>query len=229
MSTRTSDITAATKRAAGSALSRSVDVSRKAGGSSARVSAELVHATGGLVNRAVDQILLGDTRVASAAEGRQLLKGSEQNEAIAEDIQRVIVLLLPVVRALTRGAKLVKLPWAILVTSAVSVGVAVRSGVREIQVISSLLAHRIEAVTGAPADPDLIKKLAIDLYLHPRRKLELRDDKLHLLRLTRKWAFGGAFGRKTEKRAAKALAAAERLDVRDVAARWAEIRRPRSH
>ena len=41
----------------------------------------------------------------------------------------------------------------ILATSALSVGVAVRSGVREIQVISSLLAHRIEAETGAPADP----------------------------------------------------------------------------
>jgi hypothetical protein len=228
MSTRTSEITAATKRAASSALSRSAGASKKAGASGARVSAELAHATGRLVNRAVDQMLLGDTRVASAAEGRQLLKGTEQNEALTEDIQRVVVLLLPMVRALTRGAKLVKLPWAILVTSVVSIGVAVRNGVREIQVISSLLAHRLEDVTGAPPDPDLVKKLAIDLYLHPRRKLELRDDKLHLVRLSRKWAFGGAFGRKTDKRAAKALAAAERLDVRDLAARWAEIRRPRS-
>ena len=228
MSTRTQEITAAAKRAAGSALSRSADAGKTAGGSGARVSAELVHATGRLVNRAVDQMLLGETRVVSAAEGKELLKGTEHNEALAEDIQRVVVLALPVVRALTRGAKLVKLPWAILITSAVSVGVAVRSGVREIQVISSLLAHRIEEETGAPADPELVKKLAVDLYLHPKRKPDLRDHKLHLVRLSRKWAFGGAFGRKTEKRAAKALTAAERLDAREVAARWTEARRSRS-
>lgn len=228
MSTRTREITAASKRAASSALFRSASAGKKAGASSARVSAELVHATGRLVNRAVDQMLLGDTRVVSAAEGRKLLEGTEQNEALAEDIQRVIVLSLPVIRSLARGAKLVKLPWVILATSAVSVGVAVRSGVREIQVISSLLAHRIEAETGAPADPDLVKKLAVDLYLHPRRKPDLRDDKLRLVRLSRKWAFGGAFGRKTEKRAANALAAAERLDAKGVAARWTEFRRSRS-
>lgn len=190
-----------------------------------RVSAELAQATGRLVNRAVDQVLLGDARVASAAEGRRLLEGDEQNEALAEDIQRVIVLSLPVVRAVARGAKVVKLPWVILATSALSVGIAVRTGVREIQVISSLLAHRIEETTGAPADPDLVKKLAVDLYLHPKRKLELRDDKLRLVRLSRKWALGGVFGRKTAKRAVKALSAAERLDAEAVNARWAEIRR----
>jgi hypothetical protein len=179
------------------------------------------------VNRAVDQVMLGDLRVGSAAEGRKLLKGDEQNEALADDIQRVIVLSLPVIRSFARGAKLVKLPWVILATSALSVGVAVRTGVREIQVISSLLAHRIEQETGAPADPELVKKLAVDLYLHPRRKLELRDDKLRLVRLSRKWTLGGVFGRKTEKRAAKALQAAERLDVEAVVASWADLRRHR--
>ena len=228
MSTRTREITTATKRAASSALSRSAGASKKAGASSVRVSAELVHATGRLVNRAVDQVLLGDARVSSAAEGRKLLQRDEQNEALADDIQRVIVLSLPVIRSLARGAKLVKLPWVILATSALSVGVAVRTGVREIQVISSLLAHRIEEETGAPADPALVKKLAVDLYLHPRRKLDLRDDKLRLVRLSRKWALGGVFGRTTEKRAGKALTAAERLDSKAVAARWAEIRRSRS-
>jgi hypothetical protein len=189
------------------------------------VSAELVRATGRLVNRAVDQVLLGDLRVGSAAEGQRLLRGDEQNEALADDIQRVIVLSVPVIRSFARGAKLVKLPWVILATSALSVGVAVRTGVREIQVISSLLAYRIEKETGAPANPELLKKLAVDLYLHPRRKVELRDDKLRLVRLSRKWTLGGVFGRKTEKRAAKALLAAERLDVEAVVARWAELRR----
>ena len=228
MSTRTREITTATKRAASSALSRSAGASKRAGASSVRLSAELVHATGRLVNRAVDQALLGDARVRSAAEGKRLLEGDAQNEALADDIQRVIVLSLPVIRSLARGAKLVKLPWVILATSALSVGVAVRGGVREIQVISSLLAHHIEEETGAPADPELVKKLAVDLYLHPKRKVELRDDKLHLVRLSRKWALGGVFRRSTEKRAAKALTAAERLDTKAVAARWTEIRRSRS-
>ena len=228
MSTRTREITTATKRAASSALSRSAGASKKAGASSLRVSAELVRATGRLVNRAVDQVLLGDARVTSAAEGKRLLAGDAQNEALADDIQRVIVLSLPVIRSFARGAKLVKLPWAILATSALSVGVAVRNGVREIQAISSLLAYRIEEETGAPADPELVKKLAVDLYLHPKRKLELRDDKLRLVRLSRKWTLGGVFRRNTEKRAVRALTAAERLDAKTVAAHWTEIRRSRS-
>ena len=72
-----------------------------------RASAELVHGTGRLVNRAVDQVLLGDARVGSAAEGERLLEDSEQNEALTDDIQRVIVLSLPVIRSLDSGAR----PW----------------------------------------------------------------------------------------------------------------------
>ena len=34
---------------------------------------------------------------------------------------------------------------------------------------------------------------------------------------------GGAFGRKTSKRAAKALDAAERLDAAELADRWAQL------
>ena len=75
-----------------------------------------------------------------------------------------------------------------------------------------------------PSDPALVKKVAIDLYLKPRRAPELTDDKLRLVRLTRKWLFSGAFGRATSKRAARALDAAEQLDARDLAARWDELR-----
>jgi len=64
-----------------------------------------------------------------------------------------------------------------------------------------------------PSDPVLVKKLAIDLYLAPKRTPRLADERLRLVRLTRKWVLGGAFGRKTSKRAARALDAAERLDV----------------
>jgi hypothetical protein len=65
-----------------------------------------------------------------------------------------------------------------------------------------------------------VEKVAVDLYLDPKRRLDLTDDRLRLVRLTRKWLLLGAFGRSTSKRAGKALDAAERLDGHDLAARW---------
>ena len=175
-----------------------------------------------LVTRAIDRVLLTDERVTSAAEGKKLLAGQADSEALAGDIQRVIVLAVPIVRTLARGARFMKVPWVMIGSTAVSMGVAVRTGVREIQIIASLVAHRLDQTTGAPSDPALVKKLAIDLYLKPKREPNLTDDKLRLARLTRKWVLLGAFGRKTSKRAAKALDAAERLDAVGVQERWAE-------
>jgi hypothetical protein len=209
-------------------LARSVSAGKKAGANGSRAGDSLVRAVGRLVNRSVDEVLLGDERVSSAAEGRRLLARNEQTESRADDIQRIIVLAVPVIRALARGARVVRLPWVIVGSTAVSVGVAVRTGVREIQVLSSLVAHRLEHETSAPADPALVKKVAIDLYLHPKRKLVLSDDKLHLVRLTRKWVLGGMFGRNTEKRASRALAAAERLDAAMLAASWDTVRHRRA-
>jgi hypothetical protein len=122
----------------------------------------------------------------------------------------------------------VKVPWVMIGSTAVAVGIAVRTGVREIQVLSSLVAHRLEQATGAPADPALVRKVAIDLYLHPKRKLVLNDDKLHLVRLTRKWVLNGMIGRNTTKRANRALAAAERLDPATLAESWEPLRRRRA-
>jgi len=207
-------------------LARSVGAGRRAGTDASRAGAALVHAVGRLVNRAVDEILLGDRRVTSAAEARRLLAADEASESLAEDIQRVVVLAVPVVRALARGARWVKLPWVFAASTAISVGVAVRTGVREIQVLSSLVAHRLEQATGEPADPELVKKVALDLYLHPKRKLHPTDDKLHLVRLTRKWVLGGIFGRTTAKRADRALDAADRFDPAALAESWDAVRPP---
>jgi hypothetical protein len=113
----------------------------------------------------------------------------------------------------------------IVASSAVSVGIAVRTGVREVQVLAALVAHRLEEETGAPADPALVKKLAIDLYLRPKSKRAVADDKLRLVRLTRKWVFLGAIGRKTSKRAAKAFDAAERLDAATLHDQWVAMHR----
>jgi hypothetical protein len=102
-------------------------------------------------------------------------------------------------------------------------GLTVRTGVHELQVLSSLIAHRLEQATGAPSDPGLVKKLALDLYLNPKRAPDPTDKRLRIVRLTRKWLLLGAFGRKTSKRAAKALDAAEKLDAKELAERWQTV------
>jgi hypothetical protein len=182
--------------------------------------AALVDSVGALARAAVDRVLLTDDRVKSAAEAQQLLAGDTDTEELADKIQRVVVLAVPVVRVVARGARFTRLPWAMLASSSVSIGLGVRTGVRELQLIASLVAYRIEEATGQPSDPALVEKAAIDLYLHPARTPDVSNDTLHLVRLTRKWVFRGALGRNTAKRAAKALEAAERLDGAALAAQW---------
>lgn len=185
----------------------------------------LVDAVGALADAAIDRVLLSDLRVASAAEARRLLAGETETEELAEKVQRVVVLAVPVIRMAARGARFARLPWAMIASSSLSIGLAVRTGVRELQLLASLVAFRIEQATGAPADPALVKKVAIDLYLKPKREPNLSDDKLRLVRLTRKWVLGGAFGRNTARRATKALDAAEKLDGGALAAAWESSRR----
>ncbi len=173
-----------------------------------------------LVEDAVDRVLLSDDRVTSAADGKRRLSGQLATEGLADKVQRVVALATPFVRVAARGAKFTRLPWAMIAASSVSVGIAVRTGVRELQVITSLVAYRIEQATGAPADARLVEKVAVDLYLNPKRKFDLSDDRLRLVHLTRKWVLLGAIGRTTSKRAGKALEAADELDGSDLAARW---------
>ena len=190
---------------------------RSAGAATLRSMTALVDAVGRLVDAAVAHVLLSEDRVTSAAEGRRRLAGPTETEELADKVQRVVVLATPIVRLAARGAKFTRLPWAMIASSSVSVAIAVRSGVREIQVLSSLIAYRIEQTTGQPADPRLVEKIAVDLYLNPKRTPDMTDDRLRLVRLTRKWVLQGALGRTTSKRAGKALEAAEKFD----AARWA--------
>ena len=195
-----------------------------AGAATLKSRGALVDAVGRLVKAAVARVLLSDDRVTSTADGKRRLAGQTETEELADKVQRVVVLATPVVRALGRGAKFTRLPWAMLASSSVSVAIAVRAGVREIQVLSSLVAYRIEQATGRPADPRLVEKVAVDLYLDPKRKPDLTDDRLRLVRLTRKWVLLGAFGRTTSKRAGKALEAAEKLDGSDLDAHWSVLR-----
>ncbi len=138
------------------------------------------------------------------------------------------MLAVPVARMAARGARFTRVPWVLVGTAAFSTGLTVRTGAREVQVLGSLVAHRIEEATGQPADPALVKKLAVELYLAPKRPPKLSDRRLRLHRLLKRWVFRAAFRRKAGKAAAKALEAAERLDVRPLITRWSELGAPSS-
>ena len=200
--------------------SRAGSAARGAGAATQRAGGELVEAVGRLAAAAVDRVVLSEVRVTSAAEGKRRLSGESDTEALADKVQRVVVLATPIVRVLARGARFTRLPWAMIASSSVSIGLTVRTGVRELQVLASLVAYRLEQTTGTRADPRLVKKIAIDLYLNPKRAPDPTENRLRLIRLTRKWLLLGAFGRKTSKRAAHALDAAEKLDTKELAARW---------
>jgi hypothetical protein len=213
-------------RSGGDGPGRSARDRAASAGKGARASAhQLVEAVGALVEQAIGRMLLSDERVTSAAEANRLLSGDADTEALTDNIQRVVLLAVPVIRRVARGARFTRVPWVMVASSAVSITVAVRTGVRELQLLASLVAHRIESAAGAPPDRVLVTKLAIDLYLDPNRAPDLADDRLRLVALTRTWVMRGALGRTTSKRAAAAFAAAERLDAAAVSGDWAATRR----
>lgn len=173
-----------------------------------------------LVDSAVDRVLLTGERVRSPVEGKSLLTRAEDNEALADNIQRVAVLAIPVARTFVRGMRFTRVPWVLVVSTSVSIGLAVKTGVRELQVLTALLAHRLEQASGRPADPGLVKRLAVELYLEPRRVPDVTSPRVRLARLTRRWVVRGAFGRSTEKHARRALDAAGKLDVDAALVAW---------
>ena len=197
-----------------------VGVTRQSARAAQRQVDALVDAVEELVDSAVDRVLLTGERVRSPVEGKSLLTRAEDNEALADNIQRVAVLAIPVARTFVRGMRFTRVPWVLVVSTSVSIGLAVKTGVRELQVLTALLAHRLEQASGRPADPGLVKRLAVELYLEPRRVPDVTSARVRLARLTRRWVVRGAFGRSTEKHARRALDAAGKLDVDAALVAW---------
>ena len=180
----------------------------------------LLDAVGGLVDQVIDRILLSPERVTSAVEAKRLIAVDDDSEEVADRVQRVAVIATPIVRTLARGSRfLPRVPWVLVASTTASLVVTLRAGVREVRVLGSLVAHRLEQATGSPADPALVKQLTLELYLSPRRTPTL-DGGLPLAKLVRKWLFRGAIGRDTRRAAWKALDAAEHLDVATLESRW---------
>ena len=168
-------------------------------------------AAGEVVHQAFERLLSSDTKVTNAAEAKD-------TEEMTDAIQRFVAIATPVARFALRGVRFTRVPWVLLASSAVSIGVTVRNGVRELQAISALLAHRFEHELDGPANPALLQKLTFELYLKPRRTPDVSDLGLPLARLARRWIIAGALGRNTRGKIETALDAAERLDVRSFAA-----------
>lgn len=183
-------------------------------GDDASSSPALVAAVASLYESAIGRVLATPHHVTSAAEGKLLLARDDGTEELADQVQRVVVLAVPVARTLARGARLTRVPWVLVASTAFSIATTIRSGVHEVQVIGSLLAHRLEQATGRPADAELVRRLTLELYLAPRRTPPLAGERLPLRRLLQRWLLKGALGRDTTRAAGKALEAAEQLDMR---------------
>jgi hypothetical protein len=175
-------------------------------------------AAGDMVQQAFERILCWDIHVTTAAEAKRLLVEHEDTEEMTDAIQRFVAIATPVARIALRGVRFTRVPWVLVASSAVSIGVTVRNGVRELQALAALLAHRFEQETGGQPNPALLHKLTLELYLKPRRTPDVSDLGLPLARLARRWIVSGALGRNTRGKTEKALDAAESLDVAALAA-----------
>ena len=179
----------------------------------------LQRAAGDVVHQAFERLLSSDVHVTTATEGKRLLAEDEDAEQMTDAIQRFVGIATPVVRIALRGARFTRIPWVLVASTSVSIGVTVRTGVRELQVLAALLAHRFEEEIGAQPDAALLQKLTLELYLRPRRTPNVSDLSLPLARLARRWIVSGALGRNTRGKTDKALDAAERLDIAALASR----------
>jgi len=168
----------------------------------------------------VDHMLTAPERVTSAAEGSALLAADEHFEAFADQVQKVAIAAVPVIRIARGAGRFARIPSVLVASTALSAGMTVRRGVRELQVVGALIDHRIEQATGERADPALVQALAVAVYRDPKHVPEPSRDGLRLAPLGVRWALKGAIGRDTGQAASRALDAAERLDGAAQSARW---------
>ena len=172
-----------------------------------------------LYDRALDRVLARPYESSTADEARAVLEDPDAIDvsAFADQIQQVALFAMPIVRRVGRfrrvpGVK--KIPWVFSLVTITNLTRSIRQGVREVQVVGSYLAARIEHVTGRPPDPDLVKRLTVQLYLSPTRKADPTvPESLEARKLLQRWLFNGVLGRTTNKSAVRAIGAVERLEV----------------
>jgi hypothetical protein len=188
-------------------------------------------ALGSVYDRAIDAVLLRPKTIATAEEALAALKGdaSWNADAMASQVQKTALVITPLLRRFRLVGKapgLRRMPTIAVMTTAATVSTQLWAGIKEVQVLAALLRTRLE-LAGLPADAPLVKRLAIELYLHPDRRPNLEAVSTSISGLVAKWAVAGVFGRDTSKRARKAFVAAEQLDLHEVMADWTSVPGPR--
>ena len=178
----------------------------------------VVRSAGHVVTQAFERVIASELRVTTPEEGKRLLAEDDRSEELADTIQRFVGIATPIVRVVARGARFTRVPWVLVASSTMSVGVTVRAGVRELQVLAAFLVFQFEQETGAQPDRALLQKLTLELYLSPRKTPDVSDLRLPLVRLARRWIVSGALGRDTRGKTGKALDRAAQLDLATLAA-----------
>ena len=184
-----------------------------------RAATAVPRAVGSLYDRAIDRVLARPYQVTTADDARALLDDPDSIDvsAFADQIQQVAIIAIPLVRrlgAFRRVPGVKKVPWVLSIITVANVTRSIRQGVREVQVVGSYLAARLQATTGQPPDPELVKRLTVQLYLSPSRQPDTSITAgVPSGRLLRRWLTYGLVGRTTNKVAVRAVGAVERLDV----------------
>jgi hypothetical protein len=198
---------------------------RNAGDASVGAMRGLLGAVTGLYDRAVDSMLATPHAVPTAHEALRLLEERHRDsQHLGDQIGKVAVLAVPVVRKLQSAQRLTRLPgvrrlpWLASATTVAATAAALTRGVHDIQVLGSFVATRLESA-GRPVDPELVKRVTVQLYLSPSSPVRL-DQRVGPARLLRRWLVRGALGRDSKRAAAKAVSAVSRMDVHGLSAAW---------
>jgi hypothetical protein len=209
------------KRGGGRAAQRVTSAGRGAGTS-------LAAASSSLYDKALDQVLVRPHVIGTVEEAAYRLgTAGGDGRALTEQIQQVVLLAAPVVRRLSKAGRLPgvrRIPFVFTAATAAALASQLRSGVREVQVIGAYLATRIERTTGRPADPDLVKRATVELYLAPNRPPSLAHRRPRAGGLAMTWLLRGFFARDTALKASKALGAVDALDVQALVDDWGRQR-----
>lgn len=206
---------------------------RRAGDAVARrsreASAAAARSTEDLYAKALDRAFTSPYEVTSYAEALRLLgSGKSQERDLVNQAQRVAALLLPIIRRtrfVARVPGLRRVPWIWSAVAAADLTKLLVDSMRDLRVLVSFLEYRFEVATGRSADPDLLKKVAVALYVDPDRPLQLADRTVRVRRVPRRLLVHALTGRSTEKRAKAAVKAADRLDPLAVTATWQALPR----
>ena len=187
----------------------------------------LLVAVNGLYDKAVDAVLATPHAVADQGHALRLLNDrARDGDAVAEQVAKVALLATPVLRRIQTARRLTqvpgarRLPFVMSVTTVAGVGAALTRGVRDVQVLGSYVASRLrQASGGVEPDPELVKRLTVQLYLSPGTPARL-DQRVGPARLVRRWLLRGALGRDSRRGVEKAVSSIARLDAPGVLAAW---------